>query len=467
MANLFGKTMHGLLLVMMAAVPLSALCPRCVAEDKLLHVNVLRAPSVFSSLMARGATSREIVAMTEHLAELQVRTQQEEAMQRRSGDGDSAVTVEAPSKQKLIEEHMLTVVNDAYFGAIYVGTPPQKFFVQFDSGSSNLWVVSSRVDCHKKATHLKKSKGLFMAGNATGCPNLRRYDHSLSSTYASQQRSFSLTYGSGLVRGVFGHDSVTIGGATMKNVLFAEATLLSLEFRNGEYDGIMGLGRSSIAVGQAPTITHYLKSQGLINTAAFSIYLNTVENNAAEKAVDGGRLVFGGVDPRHYTGKIYYVAVYDDAFWTFNILSMTVPVSVNNVQLGALDLCPGGCQAIADTGTSLIVGPQKAVDKLNVALGAINTSVKLMGIFTQLRCTAEHPVIRMAVQGVTINLTSKTYLLRMNITDDDGTQRAICVSTFLASNISPSWILGDSFLKAFLTVFDYENKRIGFAKIAR
>lgn len=61
-------------------------------------------------------------------------------------------------------------------------------------------------------------------------------------------------------------------------------------------------------------------------------------------------MILGGADESVYTGNLKYHKVTDEYYWT---------IRADNILVGGKDVgvCSGGCNVIADTGTSLLTGP--------------------------------------------------------------------------------------------------------------
>ncbi|KAL8469020.1 hypothetical protein ACS0TY_032007 [Phlomoides rotata] len=124
-----------------------------------------------------------------------------------------------------------------YFGEIGVGTPPQNFTVIFDTGSSNLWVPSSK--CYFSIP----------------CYFHPKYKSSQSSTYQKNGKAAAIQYGSGSIAGFFSEDNVKVGDLVVKDQEFIEATKEpSVTFLVAKFDGILGLGFKEISVGKATPV---------------------------------------------------------------------------------------------------------------------------------------------------------------------------------------------------------------------
>ena len=82
---------------------------------------------------------------------------------------------------------MKDYMNTQYFIDITLGSNDQKFTVVPDTGSSNLWVYSSK--CHSVA-----------------CLTHSKYKSKDSSTYVEDGQDFDITYGSGSVKGFVSKD---------------------------------------------------------------------------------------------------------------------------------------------------------------------------------------------------------------------------------------------------------------------
>jgi len=314
--------------------------------------------------------------------------------------------------------------NAQYYGEVMIGTPPQKFTVVFDTGSSNLWVP--KVAC-------KNCGYWFINGGKS------KYDEAKSATYQHDGADFHIQYGSGDVRGFFSVDDVTLGeDIVVKGQKFAEvadAGGLGVGYVMGKFDGILGLGFEGLSLGGAPTVFKNAIDQGLVALSVFAFDLGNDRD---------GELTIGGYDDAKFTGDISWVSLSEPKYWL---------IDVDDVKAGSYS--SGKTSGIVDSGTSLITGPKAAITKIAASAGA---TANFLGQYT-IDCekVASLPALEFVIGGETFAVPGKELVI-----EAAGT----CLFALMAMDLpaGPAWILGDVFMRQYYTIFDYGNQRVGLAQ---
>lgn len=323
-------------------------------------------------------------------------------------------------------------MNVQYYGQVSLGTPPQTFNVLFDTGSSNLWVPSS----HCKLFNI-------------ACRTHNRYYDNKSSTFVKNGTSFEIRYGTGSLTGYLSADHLNFGGITVKQQTFAEAIAEpGITFITAKFDGILGMGYPTIAVDQVVPPFNSMIQQSVVEQPVFSFWLNRTAGK-----VMGGELHLGGMDTTYYTGDITYLPITRHGYWQFAMGA----VSVGEEAVA----CEGGCQAIADTGTSLIVGPKDEVKKINTLLGGhpLPRGLWLIDCAT----IPSLPDLTFTLGGKQFTVPASAYIIQQSQAG-----KTMCISGVVGMDLPPSagklFILGDIFLGEYYSIYDFGQNRMGFAK---
>ncbi|KAG4157493.1 hypothetical protein ERO13_D02G065200v2 [Gossypium hirsutum] len=397
--------------------------------------------------------------------------------------------------------YLKNYLDTQYYGEIGIGSPSQSFSVVFDTASSNLWVPSSKclfsIPCHLHS----------------------KFRARWSSTYTKIGIPCTINYDYGDVSGFFSLDHVKVGEIIVQDQEFIEITREAfVPFLVAKYDGILGLGFPEISVEQATPLWFSMMQQGHINHKLFSLWLSGDLTSEL-----GGEIVFGGLDWRHFRGGHTYVPVTRSGYWEI----VVGDILVESISTG---VCKFGCAAILDSGAPLIAGPtqfpancgsdqqcnwsrrnckhgmQKCCFKygyalwntlisgvrpeivcVDVGLCLYNGSQKVSG---RLKTLLEDETMEGSAMGESAVCTFCEMIvfwiqvqLKQQKTKDavfqyvdqyilkvETSYSTVCVSGFVPLDVPPPrgpiWVLGDRFLSAYHTVFDFGNMRVGFAKSA-
>ncbi|KAL8808873.1 MAG: hypothetical protein Q9200_003937 [Gallowayella weberi] len=314
-----------------------------------------------------------------------------------------------------------TEFDSQYLTPVTIGG--QTVNLDFDTGSSDLWVFSSETPSN--------------AGHDI-------YDPSKSnSSKELVGATWSITYGDrSSSSGNVYIDTVKVGTTSFANQAVELAQKVSAQFqRDVANDGLLGLAFDSLntvkPTAQKTFFTNVLPS---LSAPLFTVDL---------KKAAPGTYDFGFVDRSKITSEVTYVPVdSSQGFWTFTSSGFSV---------GGGPLSSSPIEAIADTGTTLLYLPDDIVNAYYRSVtGAKNDNEQ--GGFTY-PCNANLPDISFGIGGY--NAVVPGSYVNYAPVDESGTT---CFGGIQSSAGIGLNIFGDIFLKSQFVVFQGgENPQLGFA----
>jgi len=309
-----------------------------------------------------------------------------------------------------------------FLSQISIGGQP--ITMDFDTGSSDLWVFNTQTQSNEGHT---------------------LYDPSKSSTWKPMDGSaFQIKYGdqSMTAGNLVGTDVVNVGGASYAQQVIELPSTVSAQFMaDTSSNGLVGLAFSSLnTVKPTPAKGFFENISPQLAQPVFTANLKHAAN---------GTYNFGRIDNSEYKGNLVFTAVDNSlGYWGFqsNTFAIGNGQSITNSSLP---------QAIADTGTSLLLMADQIVNSYYAQVkGAVFASASAGYIFP---CDSKLPDLKLAL-GTTYMNTIPGSLL--NYTPVNSTY---CFGGLQSAGVAPVQILGDILFKAQFVAFHMGNMQIGFA----
>lgn len=324
--------------------------------------------------------------------------------------------------------------DSQYVGVLGVGTPPQFIKPIFDTGSTNLWVVSSR--CKEET-----------------CTKVTQFFPEKSSSFIAIQPSLRLniTFGTGQLSGETAADNFKVGEFNIKNQTFG---LVESElgydskkeniFNQINFEGIIGLAFPDLSSMKGVPFYDNLMLNGAFKHNEFSFY---VAKGSLLSAI-----FFGGVDNRFYEPPIHMFPVAREHYWETKLDALYV---------GNKKFCcdENLSYVIFDSGTSFNTIPSTKMKDFLTEVPNKNC------IKNDAETLATYPTITYVIHGVKIKLEPEEYIVK----SVDGLCKPAYMQLDVPSSYGPAYILGSTaFMRHYFTVFRRKNQNspsmVGVAK---
>ncbi|CAK7237456.1 hypothetical protein SBRCBS47491_009981 [Sporothrix bragantina] len=332
-----------------------------------------------------------------------------------------------------------------YYVDVEVGTPPQKLQLQLDTGSSDVWVLSS---------------------SASICAKI---NIDASSTYSvALENGFNITYGDGdHVTGDYFTDTLAIAGATVKSL-----TMGLGKDAEGLTFGLVGVGYAGLEAIAAkdpsdayPSLGETLVRQNFTNTNAFSLWLNDLEAST-------GNILFGGIDTEKYEGDLIRLDVLEDPGPKKFLQFFVALTSVEAISASGRDTLTSAGNftgyALLDSGTTLTEVPQDIAEQFWAEAGA-SYNTQLGDAILPCSRAQSGGVFSFSFGGpggpaVNVSMTELVQDVYSNMTFASGPFSGQTVCRFGITNSTNQFsILGDTFLRSAYVVYDLDNNQIALA----
>jgi len=361
-------------------------------------------------------------------------------------------------------EALNNITGGGYYSEFAVGTPPQNISFLLDTGSSDTWVNSVEANlCNSQSQ--QETMGFCQT----------QFDPEESDTFELLDRGgFDITYlDTRNIQGDYFEDTVTIGDMEIKE------QQLGLALRSVRPTGIMGLGFNINVAADRPyrTIVDNMVEQGFIESAAYSLYLNDLEN-------DAGNILFGGIDQNKFVGDLAILPLIREA------TSGSRAITSFNVKIEGFDLLdPEGNRAvdltdlksgaILDSGSTISLLPDDQVQTLWEELGVLTfrgviapfidcayAGEKGRGYIFEFRFDGK--TIRVPIDEMVINAYADVQrMLRTEPSFSDW--ESICMFGIGSTgdfgiDTDQFTLLGATFLRSAYVVYDLANEQLAIAQ---